>query len=180
MISFRSLDSPDAQLLYQWFQQPEVRQWYAKGQSFSKQEIITKYSPRVKGEEKIPCFIICCDGEPVGFIQYYILADYLPEGVADFSHLLFKENTPSEMAGIDLFIGDVHYLNKGIGSKVISEFLRSVMLPHFKAVVVDPDIENKRAVKAYQKAGFTPFSIEKSEKYSETIQLMVYRFSYEH
>lgn len=172
-IRFKSLDSADLQCLYEWFQQPEIKHWYAKDQSFSKQEIIAKYSPRVKEEDKIPSFIIWYENKPIGFIQYYALLNFLPEGILDFSHRLFDDIAPKDIAGIDLFIGEAHYLNKGIGTKVIEQFISDIIFPHFKAVVVDPDIQNVRAVKAYQKAGFSPFSVEKSEKYDETIQIMI-------
>jgi len=39
-----------------------------------------------------------------------------------------------------------------------------------KKKYIDPDRENKRALKAYQKAGFENFSVEKSSEYNETIQ----------
>lgn len=174
-ISFKSLESPDLQRLYEWFQEPHIKEWYANGQSFSKQDIINKYSPRVLAEEKVPCFIIHIDDEPVGFIQYYALNDFLPEGVADLSHPLFKEEAASDMAGIDLFIGDINYLDKGLGAKIIQAFLEQKLFPQFKAVVIDPAMNNIRAVKAYEKAGFLPFSLEKSDKFDETIQLMVCR-----
>jgi len=77
------------------------------------------------------------------------------------------------MAGLDLFIGEETYLNKGYGSKVIAHFLREIVFQKYKAAVIDPDRENKRALKAYQKAGFKNFSVEKSSEYNETIQLMI-------
>lgn len=172
-VNFEPLEFEDLEQLYRWFQTPEVKKWYAKGIDFSREEIRTKYLPRIEGKENIPSYIVSFKGNRIGFIQYYGLNNFLPEGISEYSHPLFSKHVPEEIAGIDLFIGDGAYLDKGIGSAIITEFLMKMVFPKYKMAVVDPELENLRAIKAYEKAGFSRFSIEQSDKYDQSIQLMV-------
>lgn len=143
-ISFRPLVLNDLMQLHTWFQKPIVNKWWAKEKDFSIQDIQSKYQPRIEGQEKVPSFIIIIEHHEVGFIQYYALNDFLPEGVENYSHELFNDYPATEIAGIDLFIGEEGYLNKGYGSKVIERFLKEIVFQKYKAAVIDPDIENKR------------------------------------
>lgn len=140
---------------------------------FSKKNIQLKYQPRISGKETIHSFIIALDKEDIGFIQYYSLEDYLPDGLSDYHHPLFNKYTQSELAGIDLFIGEEKYLHQGYGAKIITQFLKEIIFPHFKAVIVDPELKNTRAIRAYQKTGFVNFSQEVSEQTHEEVQLML-------
>ncbi|MCS5708700.1 acetyltransferase [Candidatus Berkiella cookevillensis] len=135
------------------------------------------YSARIKNKDLVPSFIVHAEHHQIGFIQYYALSDFLPEGIIDYNHELFSQFSPSEIAGVDLFIGDESYLGKGCGAKILHSFLTQIIYPNFKVVVIDPNIENLRAIKAYEKVGFRQFSIEKSEQYNEIIQLMILKKS---
>lgn len=170
---FEPLAIKDLEILHAWFQVPHVKKWYAKGMDFSKKDIEAKYKSRIEGKDAVPSYIAYIDQHGVGFIQYYSLSDSLPEGVTDYKHELFNEFSPSDVAGIDLFIGDENYLGKGYGAKFLNSFLNKIIFPKFKIAVVDPNIENVRAIKVYERVGFTPFSIEKSVHYNEKIQLMI-------
>lgn len=170
---FEPLAIKDLETLYAWFQVPHVKKWYAKGMDFSKKDIESKYRSRIEGKEAVPSYIVNIGQHEIGFIQYYSLSESLPEGVTDYHHELFNKFSPSDVAGIDLFIGDENYLGKGYGAKILNSFLNKIIFQKFKIAVIDPDIENLRAIKVYERVGFTPFSIEKSEQYNETIQLMI-------
>lgn len=57
--------------------------------------------------------------------------------------------------GMDQFIGDPNYWNKGIGTqyvKMIIDFLQKER--NADAIILDPRKNNTRAVHMYQKAGF--------------------------
>lgn len=98
-IQFKPLQENDLILLYQWFQEPLINQLYARNKAWSLEEISAKYLPRIQSQEKIPSFIVYKDNNPIGYIQYYCLADYLPEGISTYNPL-FKEYYPEELAGI--------------------------------------------------------------------------------
>ncbi len=49
----------------------------------------------------------------------------------------------------------MEFTGKGIGTKVLSDFLNQHVFPTFKYVFVDPDTANTRAIRVYTKTGFT-------------------------
>ena len=59
-------------------------------------------------------------------------------------------------AGIDLFIGEVDHVGRGIGPLVISAFARDVVfgLHGVDVCVASPDPRNRRSLRAFEKAGF--------------------------
>lgn len=150
---FKTLRQDDLNLLHQWFYEPTIKHWYARDKNWSFDEIKKKYDPRILGEENVPSFIVCQDNTPLGFIQFYVLSDSLPDGIDDFNHSIFKQSLPQDLAGIDLFIATDNCRGKGLGVLVINQFI-SKFLNQFKAVIVDPNINNLQAIRCYEKAGF--------------------------
>lgn len=57
--------------------------------------------------------------------------------------------------GIDQFIGEKEYWNKGIGTLLVTSMVQ-FLFQQEKAdkVVMDPQARNKRALKCYEKCGF--------------------------
>lgn len=174
-MKFTPLKLNDLDTLYRWFQTPHVKEWYAKNINFSKEDLLKKYAPRIQGKEKIPSYIIDIDNQQIGFIQYYDLEYSFPEGIKNHAHSLFEKTVPAEIAGIDLFIGESNYLGKGIGSLIITQFITEIIPSKYKLIVVDPNIENKRAIQCYLKSGFSHFSTGHSDQYNEEIQLMIFK-----
>ena len=84
-------------LLHQWFQVAHVKQWYARGETYSLNIIREQYLPRIIKPDDIPNFIIHLDGKPVGYIQLYQVSKSLPEGVDNYSHTLFKHTSNSNL-----------------------------------------------------------------------------------
>ena len=56
--------------------------------------------------------------------------------------------------GIDQFIGEPDMIDRGHGSALIRSFVDGLLKTGTPRVVTDPDPENVRAVRAYEKAGF--------------------------
>ncbi|WP_454785822.1 GNAT family N-acetyltransferase [Legionella sp. WA2024007413] len=151
---FKPLSENDLTLLYHWFQEPLINQWYARDQSWSFEKIQQKYLPRILGEDKVPSFIIYSGDLPLGFIQYYYLSDHLPEGVHHNNHPLFHCYSPHKLAGIDLFIASSNQRGKGLGKQILDSFVTK--LPNtIDAILVDPQVYNHQAIHCYEKAGFT-------------------------
>lgn len=151
---FKPLKQDDLTLLYQWFQEPTINHWYAKEINWSQDEIKKKYEPRLLGHEPVPSFIVSQDNTPLGFIQYYALTDCLPDGIDDYNHPIFKQYQPKDLAGIDLFIASSTVRGKGLGALLINQFIVR-FLTQFKAIIVDPNINNINAINCFKKAGFT-------------------------
>ncbi|AHE68093.1 GNAT family N-acetyltransferase [Legionella oakridgensis] len=87
---FKSLSEEDLILLYQWFQEPVIHQWYAGNKNWSFAAIKEKFQPRILGHEEVPGFIAYRNHVPVGFIQYYCLKSHLPAGIYRYNNPLFK------------------------------------------------------------------------------------------
>ncbi|BES66813.1 hypothetical protein SANA_32520 [Gottschalkiaceae bacterium SANA] len=124
----------------------EVKRWYTKG-SINLARIEEKYLPCVKGTSPKLTRIAILDGEAIGFLQAYSISDYL----AYATQVGIRDSV-----GIDLFIGDSERVNKGLGSKMLKVFVEEVLPIYFseKIAVIGPEPENKRAIRAYEKAGF--------------------------
>ena len=54
---------------------------------------------------------------PIGYIQYYKVKDY------PWDNQNLKEDIVKQAAGFDMFIGDETKIGKGLGSKLVSDFL---------------------------------------------------------
>lgn len=154
MLFFKPLAIKYLEQLHHWFQEPVIKNLYAKNQTWSLDDIHHKYQPRITGEENIPSFIIEIDHRiTIGFIQYYSLQEYLPEGIERNNNPLFKSHHSSEIAGMDMFIAEHTNRGKGLGQQIIKQFIAEFLM-NFKLIVVDPDQNNLPAIRCYEKADF--------------------------
>ncbi len=146
-ISFRPLGRSDFPLLQKWLSAPHVAVWW--GKPLDLEAVEAKYGPRVDGTEPTHVFVIEYDGQPVGWIQWYLWSDY-PEHA-----LQLRAELPS--AGIDLAIGELPRMGLGLGPVAIREFLGQIVFAGTKisAVITDPAQGNLRSLRAFEKAGFT-------------------------
>lgn len=152
-IIFERMREDDLGLLHQWFQLPHVLKWYARDKKYTFKMIKEKYLPRIN-DASIPNFIIYDQDKPVGYIQFYCVADHLPEGIAEYNHPLFNDYRPKELVGIDLFLAEESYLRTGFGSAILALFINIHIKRKFKAVLVDPLKENFSAISFFEKNGF--------------------------
>ena len=111
--------------------------------------VAEKYGRRVDGFEPTHVFVIEHEGRPVGWIQWYLWADYP-------AHALQLTAEPA-WAGMDLAIGELGMTGLGLGPVAIREFLDQIVFRNagVSAVIADPEEANLRSVRAFQKAGFT-------------------------
>ncbi|CAM3087932.1 aminoglycoside 6'-N-acetyltransferase [Legionella steigerwaltii] len=152
-LNFKPLHEQDIILLYRWFQEPTINQWYARNKVWSLENIKKKYLPRIHGNDIVPSFIIYLEKQAIGFIQYYSFKDHFPEGILDTRNSLFHIYQPHELVGLDLFIAASDHRGKGLGKQILDIFTES--LPNtFRAAAVDPEINNYHAIRCYEKAGF--------------------------
>lgn len=153
-IIFKKLEENDLALLHQWFQIPHVLKWYARGKSFSFDEIQQKFLPRIN-DSTITSYIIYTREKPVGYIQLYQVEHHLPEGIDNHNHSLFDQIMPNELAGIDIFIADKNLLHTGFSSMMLNSFIENYIKGLFHAIAVDPVKSNITAIKFFEKNGFT-------------------------
>jgi len=108
----------------------------------------------VEGRDTTRPFLITLNGEPVGYIQYWFIGHHQNEQwIKDHPWLM---ELPSSTVGVDLSIGRPEALSQGIGSKALAAFVAALRKQGHAHIIIDPDPENTRAVRAYMKAGFRP------------------------
>lgn len=153
-IHFKPLTENDLPLLHAWLQKPHVKLLYARGKNYTLDMIREKYLPRILNSESIPNFIVYANNIPIGYIQLYCLTYSLPDGVQDYTHSLFENRNPRDMAGIDLFIADEAYLHKGFGAIILKDFIQQYVKGNFSLLIVDPLKSNKQAIQFFETFGF--------------------------
>lgn len=157
-IKFESLSSDHFILLYQWMQESHVRQWWGEGKSWEFDDIKEKYTSYAHGykiyqgaKKSISPFIIKFQSQPIGFIQFYNALGFPRDGF-DIRSIWNSES--ESLAALDFYIGDPAYLGKGLGSKILQFFLQHQVFKQYDACLVDPEKNNKIALKTYANAGF--------------------------
>lgn len=145
-ISFRPLHRSDLTLLHRWLSEPHVHAWWHEALDLA--AVHTKYEPRIDGTEPTEVYVIEYGGRPIGWIQWYRWSDY-PE------HARQLGAEPSS-AGIDLAIGEQDMVGSGLGPGAIREFINRFVFadPTISAVITDPEENNARSLRAFEKAGF--------------------------
>ncbi len=142
MISLRLMEDTmeDYVAMREWFLEPELQEWVwcdEKGEPpVPLERIIEKYGGRVKNPVDVFPYFILRDNEPIGFIQYYI--------------------QDAETIGLDMWIGTVAERNRGYGAEALRQMVQLIHEKHpsVKELFIDPEVENVRAIKCYQNAGF--------------------------
>jgi aminoglycoside 6'-N-acetyltransferase len=157
--AFRAMTGADMPLARRWLETAEVRRWWgdADGQVSLLEEDLD--DPRMR------MWIVSHRGRPFAYIQ-----DYDP-GAWAMHHL---GDLPPGSRGIDQFIGEPDMLNRGHGSAFIRAHVEGLFAAGAPAVGTDPDPANARAIRAYEKAGFTAVR-EALDWEGETVLLMLRR-----
>lgn len=143
MTTFVPVTEKHRALLQSWLAQPHWQEWWG----VPEKELAMIYA--VDQGEHLP-FIACVKNEPIAYIQCWWPAQH-----PDVPWV--KEMTRTER-GIDISIGDAANLDKGLGTMIIKAFAQKLFAEGATRLVIDPDKNNARAIAAYMKAGFTPFS----------------------
>ncbi len=145
-IAFRPLERSDFPQLQYWLAAAHVAVWWNEHLDLAGVE--AKFGPRVDGAEKTHVFIVEQEGMPIGWIQWYLWADY-PEHAQQLG-------ADPACAGVDLAIGESGMTILGLGPIAISEFLKQFVLSNLAVcgVITDPEENNLRSLKAFKKVGF--------------------------
>lgn len=143
-VSFRPISiEKDVELIYAWLGDPDVSRWYSEGL-----HDLEHYRRTFAPEPTTHKFIMRIDEQPVGYLQAYRLANE-PEYAAQLG-------LEHDAVSIDLFIGAAAYRGQGWGSVLLRVALQEIVFGQMGAdyACINPDPENIRAVRSYEKAGF--------------------------
>lgn len=142
----RNLESEDKYLLVKWLSNPEVLQYYeGRDNPLDFEEVERNFYSITDSE--VRC-IIQYENVDIGYIQFYQLDED--------SRTLYGYGESTEVIyGMDQFIGEVNYWNKGIGTQLIN-LMVNFLIEQKKAdkIAMDPQTWNVRAISCYEKCGF--------------------------
>ena len=136
--AFRAMTAADLPLVKHWLQQPHVVEWW--GDTHEQFELVS-------GDLKVETmdqFIVVFGDRPFAYIQCYDLADW-NSGFG--TH-------PAGTRGIHPCLCEPDKVECGHGSAFIRAFADERLAQGAPRIVTDPDPENPRAIRAYEKAGF--------------------------
>ncbi len=139
MYEFRPMTADDLPLLKRWLAAPHVVQWW--GNTHEQFEL-------VRGDlevEAMDQYVVTTNDRPFGYLQCYDPMVWPDNGLG--AH-------PAGTRGIDQFIGEPAMLERGHGSAFIRMFIERLLKAGSPRVITDPDPNNHRAIRAYEKADF--------------------------
>jgi aminoglycoside 6'-N-acetyltransferase len=130
-VVLRPLAESDVDRIVELGADDEVRRWW---RGLTREHVLEK----ARGDDEgAVVFAIVADGEVAGMIQY------IEENDEEFRH-----------ASVDLFLG-AQYQDRGLGTDTVRTMVRHLIddRGHHR-LTIDPAAHNKRAIRAYEKAGF--------------------------
>lgn len=153
----RRLQEKDSEILSRWLSNPLVLEFYeGRDNPFDIEKVMQKFFNRTN---HVAGCIVEYEGKEIGYIQYYLLDEQAKEKYGYADEVVY---------GIDQFIGETAYWNKGIGSILVrsmAEYLATVKKA--KKVVMDPQTWNVRAIRCYEKCSFKKVKLLPKNEYHE-------------
>ena len=164
---FRPMSADDLPMVRGWLRVPEVAEWWGDPDeqfglvsgdmsepamdqyivsliAFSSESRSRTRSGMGTGSRQENASMQKPDGVPFGYLQCYRLTDW---------NIGFGDQPP-ETRGVDQIIGLPDMIGCGHGAAFIRAFVDNLLGSGTPRVVVDPDPNNTRAIRAYEKAGF--------------------------
>jgi aminoglycoside 6'-N-acetyltransferase len=141
----------DLSRLTAWRAEPHVQEWWNPDQPAPGfDEIAEKYGGRTHpASPTTPC-LIELEGRPIGYIQFYRWAAFPKETAA------MEIPAADASYGIDVLIGDPRMVGRGLGSRAVALLCRFLAEERGASdVMLTTDVENDRAHRAYERAGFS-------------------------
>ncbi|MEQ1940922.1 GNAT family N-acetyltransferase [Mesorhizobium sp. VNQ89] len=140
---FRAVTEADLPLLSAWLAEPHVAEWWDEGPDAA----IAEIRQAMDSDDTEP-LIVELDGRPIAYLQSY--DPHLEDGHP-------YQDQPFGTLGIDISIGPPDFVGVGHGSAIVSQFVDLLFEEGCPRVVIDPNPDNLRAIRAYEKAGFRTF-----------------------
>ena len=150
-ITVRELRKEDNHILAKWLSDPEVLQYYeGRDNPFDLAKVNEKFYNCDENEMKC---MVEFDSVEIGYIQYYELDEETRNHYGYF-------DAASKIYGMDQFIGDTTFWNRGIGTALVKSMVKFLVeQKQAELVVMDPQTWNERAIRCYEKCGFTKVRI---------------------
>lgn len=153
LIAFEELTNEHFVILHEWLQKSHVKAFWDDGD-----RTIEQVKSHYRSEKGVKRYIFSINEQMAGYIQTYEIdkentcAKYCLEG---------KNNL-----GVDYFIGNEFFLNKGFALKILSKFIENICID-IDRIFVDPQPHNDKAIYIYKQYGFSKLAeiINKESQY---------------
>jgi aminoglycoside 6'-N-acetyltransferase len=145
----RMHDTPaDYAVIARWLTDTAVLMYYdGRDNPSPLPRVIAEFGPYVRGETNVVPCIVEYAGVPIGYLQYYVL-DADERAAFDLPDL-------PDLFGMDVFIGEPSYWDRGLGTRLVAATLRYLFeQAGARQVLIDPQTWNARAVRVWEKCGF--------------------------
>ncbi|NMP21027.1 GNAT family N-acetyltransferase [Sulfobacillus harzensis] len=159
-LSFRPMTMADVDDTSAWLTTPEVLAYYeGRDRPQSPDLVRQRYLP--KQGEPVQALIVWWKGRRIGYVQVYPLDD---KAAAQY------QEPADDTWGMDLFIGEPALWGQGLGTRLVNAITDS-LFHHMGArrILIDPRVNNPRALHVYQKCGFRILKRLPSHEFHEGI-----------
>lgn len=161
-----------AALLHKWLQEPHVMKFWDDGDRLL-EDVINHYHSR----SGVKSWIASFNETPFAYLQIYFVTEH--------HELSFWRSKKYTTIGLDFFIGEPSFLEKGLAIPLLVCFIDQMLLDYLPfRLLVDPDVNNAKAARIYDKMGFEPlgefqnngesYRILKKDVSSRSVQIVPY------
>jgi aminoglycoside 6'-N-acetyltransferase len=165
VIDFLRVEPEHYPMLWEWLQRPHVAAWFAHFSPSTYEGMVQEQAAMRDGTEASSPYLILLDDVPAGYIQGYRWGDF-PEITEPLA-------LSGDAVGADLYIADEERLGRGLGPRIVATFyLRLMDEMGLDLGFIDPEVDNARAIRAYEKAGFTFLRVTDSSEPRDRLHLM--------
>ena len=142
----RALVDKDKAQLANWLSNPEILQYYeGRDNPFN----VEKVEQNFFGDDgEVMRCLVEFEEISIGYLQFYKVDEKERKiyGYDDSEEIIY---------GMDQFIGESGYWNKGIGTQFVRLVVAYLMREKgANRIVMDPQVQNERAIRCYEKCGF--------------------------
>ena len=131
----------DLPMLRTWLTRPHVARWW--GDADQVLAVVCEHCPDHHA-------LIAVDGKAVGYLcwQNPQPKELDTAGLTDL---------PADLIDVDILIGELDFIGRGVGPQTLRLLLDRLRSQGVSCVGLAADVDNRRAVRAYAKAGFQPY-----------------------
>lgn len=157
-ITVRELEESDEHLLVAWLSNPILLEFYEGRDRPHDLAMVREHF--YNDDDETRC-IVEFDGHPIGYIQFYLLDQ---DSCIEYGY----GATDEVVYSTDQFIGEVNMWNQGIGKHLIKSIV-AYLFEERKAdrVVMDPQVQNTRAIECYERCGLKKVKLLKEHEKHE-------------
>ena len=133
----RALEPKDRDAIATILTDPDVARWYPRDEDDFMSVI---------DEPEVTPYMVLGDDHPIGYVQAYH-ANAVP--------FWQSHDVPQETMGLDILLAGADNRDRGLGPQILRILMRRLFgMQGVVQCIIDPDPDNARAIRAYEKLGF--------------------------